>query len=102
MTINSEPVTLVGPADPHNPLSEKRPFAEQPGSVTVQEFEDGLSYEIRVPKGGDIAGLMYQLFTICYGKVINMWDPADCGDPGDDYFYVQIWASKDAERRFGG
>lgn len=96
MTIDSEPVVIVGPKNPFNPLSEKRPLAEHMGSQgTVQSFEDGLSYEVTVPKGGNIAGLMYQLAVIGGGQIINMWDPADIGDLNDSSFYMQIWVPKE-------
>lgn len=95
MTIDSEPMVIAGPKDPLNPLSEKRPLAEHLGSLgTVQQFVDGLSYEVIVPKGGSIAGLMYMLAVIGGGQVINMWDPADSGDMNDSNFYMQIWVPK--------
>lgn len=92
MTLSSEPMALTGPYDPQHPLSERRPLAEHLGSQSsVQRFSDGYSYEVAVPKGGGIAALMYQLSVIGGGQIINMWDPADSGDPKDPHFYMQVW-----------
>lgn len=87
--------SVCGPADPQCTISEPVIISDQPeGSrITKHLYEDGVIYEARLPKGGSLVTLLTQLSEIATGVVLNMWDPADCGDMEDGHFYIEVWVA---------